>query len=159
MQRHHLAQKDQISPAHDAIALAGSGEEEPPQSCQPQHGAGGIHDEHLLRQKLPGWKHHVLVHPADIAQIFQGGKVVLDLPDDVRQKQQPGKRRGQPYPATREEAARGREQQRGKNGGAKEERGVFVLQAQPSKGAKQQPPAWLVALDGQHHAIKAGRPQ
>ena len=84
---------------------------------------------------------------------------MLDLPDDVRQKQQPGKRRGQPYPATREEAARGREQQRGKNGGAKEERGVFVLQAQPGKGAKQQPPARLVALDGQHHAIQAACPQ
>ena len=85
--------------------------------------------------------------------------MVVDIPQQVGEKDQEGGETSEPYPFIGEDATLPGQQQSDDNSKTENGDGIFFFQAESGYGAEPQPVTRVVALDGENREVGAAHPQ
>src|SRR5216684_2974812 len=118
-----------------------------------------MNQQSLLKEVLARGEYHVAAFRSDVAHQFEERPVIVNVPEEVRKKNQECREAAEPYPLVEKDAALFGEEQADNNSETEERDGILFLQAKARDHAEPQPVAWSVALNREHGEVGAAHPK
>src|SRR5271154_6253806 len=117
-----------------------------------------MHENRLLNEVLAGAEDHIAAFGANIVHQLEEGPVVVEVPEQIRKKNQERGDAAEPEPFVEQKASLRGEEQADYDSEAKERDGVFLFESDARYHAKPKPITGVVAFYGQVREVRAAHP-
>jgi hypothetical protein len=138
---HHHGEKDQVSETEPAPRLSLWIAQKPDEARDPDQRGKRVQIAQLGTEEWERGKFDVLVVKLTVAQELKRGPVIVDLPNQVRQRDKDKQRNAGRGPFAGQQAARGSDQQRGEQAEEEEGQRRLIKQTKPAGEAEPKPEA------------------
>src|SRR5262249_3894477 len=118
-----------------------------------------LQQQALLQEKLERVQNNIPTRGPDVVNKLREREVVVNVPQQVRQKDQKGSEAAHPNPLIEKYAALLGQQQPHHDGESEDRDRILFLHADAGDHAEPQPVARLAMLGGKHGEIRAPAPQ
>ncbi len=118
-----------------------------------------MNQQRLLEEILRQRKHDIAPIRADIVHQLDERPVIVNVPKQVRQKDQESREPAKPKPRTEQRAALRSQQKPDDHTEAEQSDRIFFLQAQSRDDAEPKPIPRIVSFDGENREVGAAHPQ
>src|SRR5580704_636912 len=133
--------------------------EERDQSRYPDRRREGMNQQRLLQEILRQRKDDIAPVFANVVHQLDEGPVIVNVPKQVGQKNQEGRKPAQPHPRTEKDAALRRQQKADDQAEPEDRNRILLLQPDSRYNTEPYPIARIVPFDGENSEVSAAHPQ